>query len=104
MTNKCYELDRIRENQIQFDEQMLIGEDLKFNLDFLDKIPGKFGVINIPLYHYVKRSNESLSLTYHEGDLEDTKDIYKRFINWEKRQNNATEDDVLVIKSIYITD
>ncbi len=102
VTNKCYDLNKIKDNEIKFDEKIKVGEDLKFNLDYLDKCVGNIGMINRALYHYVKRSGDSLSVSYHEGDLEDTKTIYRRFINWQKNQLDATYDNVMVIKGIYI--
>ncbi|WP_081656924.1 glycosyltransferase family 2 protein [Pseudobutyrivibrio ruminis] len=104
VTNKCYELEFIRKNNILFDESIHIGEDLKFNLDYLDADLGNIGMINRPLYHYVKRTNNSLSISYHNMDLEDTKAIYKRFINWEVNQKNVTVDNTLVVKAIFIND
>ncbi len=104
VTNKLYDLRKIKENGIWFDNDIKIGEDLKFNLDYLEQIDGYIGMINKPLYHYVKRSDSSLSISYHDGDVEDTKDIYRRLIKWESNQPGVTEDNVLLIKGIYITD
>ncbi len=104
VTNKMYDLNKIRDHKVRFDESVFIGEDLEFNLDYLDACAGYIGMINRPLYHYIKRSDNSLSFTYHKNDLEDTKRIYRRFIDWEKRQKDATEDQILILKSIYITD
>lgn len=104
VTNKCYDLQKIKENNIHFDEGVHIGEDLKFNLDYLDKCPGYIGMKNIALYHYVKRCDDSLSGSYHSQDIEDTKYIYRRFISWESTQYNVLEDNILVLKGIYIHD
>ncbi len=104
VTNKFYDNEKIKTNNIKFDEEINIGEDLKFNLDYLDCGEGYIGMINKPLYHYIKRNEDSLSLTFHEGDIEDTKTIYRRFIDWESEQNGVTQDSILVIKSIYLTD
>ncbi|WP_034452002.1 glycosyltransferase family 2 protein [Butyrivibrio sp. AE2032] len=104
VTNKLYDVDLIRNNGLRFDESVHIGEDLKFNLDYLDVSKGYIGMINKPLYHYVKRSEDSLSLTYHENDIQDTKDVYRRFLEWEAKQKDVTEDNLLVVKSIFITD
>ena len=104
VTNKCYSLDKINDYNIRFDEEITIGEDLKFNLDYLDKCPGNIGMKNVALYHYVKRCDDSLSISYHSQDLDDTKCIYKRFINWEQIQPEATDDNILVVKSIFIKD
>lgn len=104
VTNKFYDSERIKACNIRFDENVKIGEDLKFNLDYLDKCNGYLGMINKPLYHYMKRNGESLSLTYHENDIEDTKEIYRRFIEWESDQVDVSNDNILVIKSIYLID
>ena len=104
VTNKCYNLKKIKECGIHFDEGIHIGEDLKFNLDYLDHCPGNIGMRNKPLYHYVKRCDGSLSISYHGNDLADTKCVYKRFINWEASQPEVTDDNVLVIKGIFIND
>ncbi len=104
VTNKLYDLNIIKENRIVFDTDVAIGEDLKFNLDYLENCDGYIGMINKPLYHYIKRGGSSLSISYHDGDIEDTKEIYRRLINWEAAQKGATEDNVLLIKGIYITD
>ena len=104
VTNKIYDLGKIIDYGIRFDEDVNIGEDLKFNLDYLEACTGYIGMVNKPLYHYIKRSNNSLSLTYHENDIEDTKTIYRRFIDWETGQKDVTYDQILVIKGIYITD
>lgn len=104
VTNKCYDLKKIKSYNICFDEGVHIGEDLKFNLDYLDRCPGNIGMKNIALYHYVKRCDDSLSISYHANDLEDTKCVYRRFVFWETSQHEVTEDNVLVIKSIFIQD
>lgn len=104
VTNKLYDAKLIKDNCLKFDQSVHIGEDLKFNLDYLAISTGCIGMINKPLYHYIKRSEDSLSFTYHDNDIEDTKDIYRRFLEWEARQQDVTEDNLLVLKSIFITD
>ena len=104
VTNKFYNLKVIKEKEISFDPDVAIGEDLKFNLDYLDNSEGYIGMINLPLYHYIKRGDSSLSLSYHDGDVEDTKEIYRRFVAWEAAQEGVIEDNVLLIKGIYVTD
>lgn len=104
VTNKIYDNQIIKRHGIRFDEYVNIGEDLKFNLDYLNKSDGYIGVINKPLYHYIKRNDNSLSFSYHDGDVEDTKIIYRRFLDWESKQDGVTEDNMLVIKSIFLTD
>ena len=104
VTNKFYNLKVIKDNQILFDTNVHVGEDLKFNLDYLDNCSGNIGMVNLPLYHYVKRRDDSLSISYHLDDLEDTKCIYKRFINWESSQELVTDDNIMVVKAIFLND
>ena len=104
VTNKFYNLSKIKSGSIRFDERVHIGEDLKFNLDYLSICDGNIGMINKPLYHYIKRSEDSLSFTYHENDIEDIKSIYRYFLDWEAGQKGVTQDNILVIKSIFLTD
>ena len=104
VTNKIYNLKTIKEHDIKFDEAINIGEDLKFNLDYLEVCSGSIGMVNRPLYHYIKRSNNSLSLTFHSSDIEDTKAIYKQFIEWESKQIGVTDENIMVVKSFYLYD
>ena len=104
VTNKCYKLSRLNDNNIRFDKVVNIGEDLQFNLDYIECSDGYINVINKPLYHYIMRKADSLSVSYHENDLEDTKRIYTRFIDWEMSQDEVVEDNILVIKGIYLYD
>lgn len=104
VTNKIYDVEKLRVNGICFDERVKIGEDLKFNLDYLTNCPGYIGMINKPLYHYIRRNEDCLSLVYHESDIEDTKAIYRRFLKWEMAQKGVTKENILVVKSIFITD
>lgn len=104
VTNKFYDLNLIKQNSVRFNESINIGEDLEFNLDYLDACNGDIGMINRPLYHYIKRATNSLSLSYHENDLEDTKHIYDRLIKWEEKQEGTTSDDIVFLKAIYVTD
>lgn len=104
VTNKCYKLGKIKECGIYFDTNVNVGEDLKFNLDYLEADEGNIGITNIPLYHYIKRKENGLSLKYHEGDIENTKDIYREFISWEKAQLGVNDDNIYVLESLYIYD
>lgn len=104
VTNKIYRLDEIKAHHINFDPDIQIGEDLDFNLEYLESIPGKIGVLNRPLYHYLKRSDNSLSLIYYPNAIEHTKYIYHRLIEFAKELQDSTKDDILVLQSIYLYD
>lgn len=104
ITNKCYRGDIIRENGILFDTELKIAEDLNFNIDYLEASEGFLGVINKPLYSYVKHGDDSLSARYFEGSVEQVKESYKRLLNFTADQSGVSVDDIYVIKSIYLMD
>lgn len=66
--NKCYKKSIIKTFNITFDENKLIGEDLKFNQEYLLKI-NTLSVIEKPLYNYVKSPKSTMN-TYHENLFE----------------------------------
>ncbi|WP_026497669.1 glycosyltransferase family 2 protein [Butyrivibrio sp. WCD2001] len=104
VTNKCYDLGIIKKAGIKFDETISVGEDLKFNIDYLENSEGYIGMINLPLYFYIKRKVDGLSVKYHSDDLKNTKEIYRRFIRWENEQEDVTDDNIIVLKSLFIHD
>ncbi len=86
VTNKLYDLEEIKRHGIRFRNGIKNGEDLTFNLDYMKKVSGGYGVINEPLYRYIRRSESSLSLSYYEGCIEHTKEIYKELYDFVSRQ------------------
>jgi glycosyltransferase involved in cell wall biosynthesis len=75
--NKIYRSNIIKEHHIRFNEELSIGEDLIFNLDYLKHADDEILVVNKPVYNYVLRGNESLNVKYHENQFE----IYKFLFN-----------------------
>ncbi len=104
VTNKLYIANVLCNKNIRFKEDICIAEDLQFNIDYLYAIGGSFGMINRPLYHYVRRSNCSQSLIYYPNAEEDTKRIYNNLLTLVSELNGVTEDDICVIQSFYIMD
>ena len=103
-TNKMYDLKAIMDNNIRFKNEIRIAEDLQFNLDYLEHKKGDFGIINEALYHYVKRSEQSLSLSYYEHAVAHTKLVYQKLISYAKETIHMDTDGLLVLESIYIND
>ena len=64
--NKIFITDIIRKNRIIFDEKQKIGEDLKFVLEYLDKIQNtyKISIIGRDLYNYISGQENSLMKKY----------------------------------------
>lgn len=66
--NKIYDKAVILENDIQMREDLTLGEDLLFNLEYIDKSKiKKMCIVNKTLYHYVCNGRESLDNRYYEN-------------------------------------
>lgn len=75
---KLYRTDVIKKNHLRFDETLSLGEDLLFNLAYLDAVPDTaIKVIAKPLYNYVQGNSESLGSKYRPDMLE----IYRKLNN-----------------------
>ena len=104
ITNKCYFMAVIKDNNVRFNEEIHIAEDMLFNLDYLDVAKGFIGVINKPLYHYVKHGHDSLSAAYYDGAIEHVCKSFDRLLEFALKQPGVTKDDEYVIDSIYLMD
>ena len=78
--NKIYEVERLRENDIKFDESLSLGEDLLFNLEYLKTGINNFKYVSSPLYHYIKRGTESPDNKYRTDFLEIQERLYESLI------------------------
>lgn len=103
VTNKCYRLSFIIDNNIRFYDQMQIAEDLQFNIDYLSCCKSKIGMINAPLYHYIKREELGLSVKPYKDCLRHTKLVYNNLISY-ARANDYDDESMLVFESLYIMD
>lgn len=75
--NKIYRSSIIKDHHIRFNEELSIGEDLLFNLDYLKHADDEILVVNKPIYNYVLRGNESLNVKYHANQFEIYKQLFK---------------------------
>lgn len=66
--NKMYKLDIIKENNLLFDNNLDLGEDYKFNLEYI-KFIDKLIYINVPLYQY-RITNTGLGFKYRPNSSE----------------------------------
>lgn len=71
---KLYDKDIITNNNIRFNQNLSLGEDLTFNFEYLDYTSGDIVVIDCELYNYVNTNINSLSNKYYENMF----DIYKQ--------------------------
>lgn len=67
---KLYETFIIKNNNLRFDVNISLGEDLLFNFDYLDYNNGKIAVINKSLYNYNVSNENSLGSKYYDNLLQ----------------------------------
>ena len=98
--NKMYCTEILKKQSVWFDENINLGEDALFNLRYFEKVQGKICVINKPLYHYMKRENESLDNKYHPDFFENQIRIFTMFIQY-LQGIKATKEDIAEIYAFY---
>ena len=99
---KIYEKDIIFKYNIRFNEDITLGEDLIFNLDYLKYVNDKIIFLNIPLYNYILRKSESLDHKYYKNLFDIYKYLNNRIYNEAIKYNaNNTEFDKYFYQSYY---
>lgn len=63
--NKIYKTDIIKSNNLRFDNNIFICEDMLFNCQYISKIE-KGSYTTAKLYHYIQRTNSSYNTKYNE--------------------------------------
>lgn len=77
--NKVFRRSVIMAHRLAFDEQLSMGEDFKFVLDYLEAEKIKtFSIINRPLYVYVRHHGHSLMSTWLDLSFESRIEPYHR--------------------------
>lgn len=98
--NKMYCTEILKEQKICFDENINLGEDALFNLRYFEEVQGEICVINKPLYHYMKRENESLDSKYRPDFFESQIRIFSMFIQY-LQGIEAARADIAEIYAFY---
>lgn len=99
--NKIYDVSRLRENNIKFDEKLSLGEDLLFNLEYLKTGVKKIESVNYSLYHYIKRGKESLDNKYRRDFLDIQENLFGKltelsnFYNVSDKEKNILKCDFM---------
>lgn len=65
--NKLYSVEILKRDQIRFPEKMDLGEDIVFNLLYLEHAPEKYRIIKEPLYWYRENVDNSLSNCFRDN-------------------------------------
>ena len=79
--NKIYKTNIIKDNNISFIENIQLGEDLLFNLEYLKYVDGEIIIVNKYLYNYILKSRDSLVRRYHKNLFETCKYSYSELYN-----------------------
>ena len=78
--NCVYLRNTVVNNQIRFQENVSLGEDILFNIEYLKQCLG-YMYIDKPLYHWVNNRNESLSRVFHANYYDIVKTLYYPRLN-----------------------
>lgn len=90
--NKLYKLKIIQTSKIRFDENLSLGEDILFNIDYLTNSNGNIAILNKPIYNYTRTGIESLDNKYYP-DLKSIYDsIYERIFEFCDEFNLSNTD------------
>lgn len=101
--NKLYKSDVIIKNKIQFRNDINMGEDLLFNLEYL-RFSYQIGVIKEELYNYTKDSNNnSLTTTYMKDLFENQNLLFQEVKRFLKEYKLYTGDNKRFVETGYTT-
>lgn len=98
--NKLYETKILRKQGIRFEEEMSLGEDILFNLNYNRNAEAGFCVVNKPLYHYIRTGGESLDNKYLPNFASTQQRIYGAFINY-LHEIEADEEGIMQMYAAY---
>lgn len=81
--NKIYKRDLIQQWRIQFPTERTLGEDLLFNIAYLEHC-GKIQVINKAIYRYLAVGDASLTRGYKKNFFESQRDMHLAVVDFLK--------------------
>ncbi|WP_416828188.1 glycosyltransferase family 2 protein [Ectobacillus polymachus] len=99
--NKLYDKKIIKNNSIQFNENLNMGEDLLFNIEYLNDC-NNIAIIKDKLYNYIKFSNEkSLTVSYKPSFFETQQMLFQNIRNFLLSKENYSGNNKLFIEKNY---
>lgn len=99
--NKLYQRDLIMKYQIRFRENMQIGEDLTFNLDYLDVANVVF-CLSDPLYRHYLRRDGSITNTFRPNYYKQQKFMLDRMFESLSQVDTIQEDGKEYYERAYV--
>lgn len=88
--NKLYDADIVKKN-VRFENNISLGEDLLFNIKYLEQIDG-FVFIDKVFYHYRNTGNQSLSHKYYPDGFQIQVYLYEKLIAFCRTQIKMNEE------------
>ena len=98
--NKLYKKSIIIDNELMFDVNMRLGEDLLFNLKYLDKCRD-IDVLPIYPYNYYQLNDNSLTSKYKNDHFDTEKFIYNQIRSFLKDNNCFSGENVQNVEIMY---
>ena len=98
--NKLYSADTIKNNNLRFAENICVGEDLLFNLEYIKNCEC-FSLIKAPLYYYQNTNSSSLTLGFKKDLYQNQKLLFEKTIEFLRRNGIYTEENKKYIEMLY---
>ena len=99
--NKLYNLNFLKENNLQFTEWLPIDQDTNFNIDVFKQL-NHLTLTTKSYYHYIKTFEETIVNRYHPEKFKVRTYRYERLIEMFKEFGIYTEENKKQLASIYI--
>lgn len=99
--NKLYKSDVILAEQVRFMDAFHMGEDVIFNIDYMDVSRGT-SVVREPLYTYVIREHESLSTRFHEQYAHYQLHIHHHMTEFLQRKNKLHGENQAHVQKMFM--
>lgn len=91
--NKAYRRDIIKKNKLEFSTDLLIGEDLLFNVEYFSCV-NKVDILDEKLYNYVQSEN-SVMRSYRKNNVEHVKNYVPVLIGIFNKYNYQSYQEIL---------
>ncbi|WP_419881716.1 glycosyltransferase family 2 protein [Peribacillus sp. B-H-3] len=98
--NKLYVTEIIKKNNLQFNNDINMGEDFIFNLSYM-RYCNNISIIGDNLYNYLKLNDNSLTLNFKNGLFENQKFLFEKVRIFLCDYNSYTADNEKIIETYY---
>jgi glycosyltransferase involved in cell wall biosynthesis len=98
--NKLYSIDVIKKNNLRFIDDLFMGEDLLFNLDYI-KSCDDIKFINQPLYNYLQINENSLTRKSKKNFFEIQQMLFKKVREFMKENDCYSNKNKGCVEKLY---